>query len=85
MTKAQTLVAQHKHAPLGAYVGAALRVIELLMMFCSLTSAQLGARADWMEAAAAAAGCPGGVPERALAEGEAPDETCAGDRAVPAA
>jgi hypothetical protein len=47
--------------------------------FCSLTSAQLGARADWMEAAAAAAGCPGGVPERALAEGgEAPeDETCA--------
>ncbi len=63
MTKAQTLVAQSKHGSAEAYVAASLRVTELLMTFGSLSVAQLGARAEWMERVAGAAGFPGGVPE----------------------
>jgi hypothetical protein len=63
MTKAQTLVAQSKHGSAEAYVAASLRVTELLMTFGVLSVAQLGARAEWMERVAGAAGFPGGVPE----------------------
>ena len=62
MTLSLTVLQQYKSAPLGAFCDAALRVLELQMYFCSLAAAQLAARADWMLDAAAAAGCPGGVP-----------------------
>jgi len=62
LTKAQTLAAQYKHSPVSSYCDALQRVLELILMFTSLATAQLTARAEWMEAAAAAAGHPGGVP-----------------------
>jgi len=68
MTKAQTLAQQFKHSPVAAFADALQRVLELLLMFASLTTAQLNARADWMEAAAAAVGVPGGLPVPDAAE-----------------
>ena len=62
MTLSLTVLQQYKTAPLGAFCDAALRVLELQMYFCSLAAAQIAARVDWMLDAAAAAGCPGGVP-----------------------
>ena len=72
MTKAQTLAQQFKHSPVSAFADVLQRVLELLMMFTNLTCAQLQARAEWMEQAAAAAGAPGGLPVPDAAEFVAP-------------
>jgi len=72
LTKAQTLAQQFKHSPVSAFADALQRVLELLMMFTNLTCAQLQARAEWMEQAAAAAGAPGGLPVPDAAEYAAP-------------
>lgn len=84
MTKAQTLAQQFKHSPVAAFADALQRVLELLLMFASLTTAQLTARAEWMEAAAAAAGAPGGLPVPDAAEYAAAAAGGDGHQAAPA-